>query len=319
MTMDAEHLADRRALRRRLSGWRIVALVAVIGALLAGGMAAFRDEAIPGQAHIAKVSISGLVTGDSRTVDLLRKVGESRASAVLLMINSPGGTTSGAEEIYDAVRRLSQKKPTVAVIDNLGASGAYIVALGTDRIVARRTALVGSIGVIMQYPNFVGLLNSIGVKVEEIKSSPLKAAPSSFEPTTPEARAAMESLIQDTYAWFKGLVKERRAYDDAQLAAVADGRVFTGHQALGLKLIDQIGSERDAIAWLERAKGVAKDLPVRRWRRERSTFGGFTSLAGLASALGYEQLAHLIGRVSLESEAAQLDGMLALWHGRIEK
>ena len=140
--------------------------------------------------------------------------------------------------------RLRASKPTVVVVDGLAASGGYIAALGADHIVAGETALVGSIGVLFQYPNVSDLLKTIGVQVETIKSSPLKAAPSGFEPTSPEARKAVEEIVMDSYAWFKGLVQERRNLDDAALAKVSDGRVFTGRQGLALKLVDELGGER---------------------------------------------------------------------------
>src|SRR6476659_567801 len=111
----------------------------------------------------------------------------------------------------------------VVVVDGLAASGGYIAALASDRIVARQSAIVGSIGVIFQYPNVTDLLKTIGVQVETIKSSPLKAAPSGYEPTSPEARAAVEAIVKDSYDWFKGLVRDRRQMNDAQLQRVADG------------------------------------------------------------------------------------------------
>src|SRR5690242_2863983 len=138
-----------------------------------------------------------------------------------------------------------------------------MAALSAEHVVAQETSLVGSIGVLFQYPNFTDLLKTVGAKVEEVKSSPLKAAPNGFEPTSPEARDALDQLVKDSYAWFRGLVKDRRGMDDAQLEKVADGRVFTGRQAINLKLVDQLGDEKDAIAWLIAAKNVKKDLPVR--------------------------------------------------------
>src|SRR4029450_12107078 len=107
------------------------------------------------------------------------------------------------------------------------ASGGYITAIAADHIIAQRTSLVGSIGVLFQIPNFTDLMKAVGVKVEEIKPSPLKAAPNGFEPTSPEARAAIDALVKDSYGWFRGLVKDRRGMDDAQIEKVADGRVFT--------------------------------------------------------------------------------------------
>ena len=178
-------------------------------------------------------------------------------------INSPGGTTAGSEQLYDALVRLKAKKPLVVVVEGLAASGGYITAIAADHIIAQQTSLVGSIGVLFQFPNFAELMKTVGVKVEEVKSSPLKAAPNGFEPTSPEARAALDALVKDSYAWFRGLVKERRGMDDALLEKVADGRVFTGRQAVDLKLIDQLGDEKTAVAWLVAEKKIKSDLPVR--------------------------------------------------------
>ncbi|MDJ1158882.1 signal peptide peptidase SppA [Chelatococcus sp. SYSU_G07232] len=322
MSLDADLLADRRRLRRKLSLWRVVAFAALIALVVAGGWALGGRTITAAQSQIARVRISGFIAGDRRTLDLLKSLRDAQgAKAVLVTIDSPGGTTTGAEALYDALRRLSEKKPTVAVVDGMAASGGYIAALGTDRIVARETALVGSIGVLFQYPNVARLLETIGVTVEAVKSSPLKAAPSGFEPTSPEARAALESIVKDTYEWFKRLVRERRSYDDTGLASVSDGRIFTGRQALGLRLVDEIGGEREAIAWLEREKGIAKDLPVREWkpRSDRSGIGLWSSLAAGAAVLGYPDLAAALDRAAAASDLGRLDGLLAVWHPSLEK
>jgi protease-4 len=321
MSFDADLLADRRRLRRRLSWWRAVAFLLVIAALLAAAWA-MRDRVGAGERQIARIEISGFISGDERTLDLIKRVRESKAvDAVLVEISSPGGTTSGSEAIYDALRRLSAEKPTVAVVDSMAASGAYITAIATDHIVSRETSLVGSIGVLFQFPNFTNLLDHVGVNVETIKSSPLKAAPSGFEPTSPEARAAIASLVSDSFDWFKRLVRERRSFNDAQLNAVADGRVFTGHQALGLKLVDEIGGERQAIAWLEREKKITRDLPVREWKRRSSDsdWGLWSALGTGATLLGFHDLAAVFDRLDNQLAAQRLDGLLALWHPSLEK
>ena len=106
--------------------------------------------------------------------------------------------------------------------------------------------------------------------MESIKSSPLKAAPNGFEPTSPEARAAVEAVVLDSYAWFKALVKDRRGMDDGQLAAVSDGRVFTGRQGVGLKLVDGLGNEKTALDWLAAEKHVPVNTPVRGLRPVRA-------------------------------------------------
>ena len=178
--------------------------------------------------------------------------------------------------------RLKAKKPLVVVVEGLAASGGYITAIAADHIVAQQSSLVGSIGVLFQFPNFTELMKTVGVKVEEVKSSPLKAAPNGFEPTSPEARAALDALVKDSYAWFRGLVKERRGMDDALLEKVADGRVFTGRQAVELKLIDQLGDEKAAVAWLvareerqERPAGARLQADAALRRPDVPAHGGF--------------------------------------------
>src|SRR6266508_603863 len=266
MSLDADTIVDRRRMRRKLTFWRICAIIVAICAVVAVGAAlrAPGTEAWTGSpaGSIARVTITGLIRSDlpsrssastrckSLRVEALERLGKSRARAVIVHINSPGGTTAGSEQLHDALMQLKEQKPLVVVVDGLAASGGYITAIAADHIVAQQSSLVGSIGVLFQFPNFAELLKTVGVKVEEVKSSPLKAAPNGFEPTSPEARAALDALVKDSYAWFRGLVKERRGMDDGLLEKVADGRVFTGRQAVELKLIDQLGDEKAAVAWL---------------------------------------------------------------------
>ncbi|HYP58702.1 MAG TPA: signal peptide peptidase SppA [Beijerinckia sp.] len=312
----ADYLVERRLLRRRLSFWRIVALTFLAVALLAGAWRlSGASDSLPFAPHIARLSIEGVITGDRDTLKLIQNIEESKASAVLVTIESPGGTTTGAERLYTALRHLSAKKPTVAVIGTMAASGGYIAALGTDQIVAQGNSLVGSIGVLFQYPNVAKLLDTVGVKMEEVKSSPLKASPNGFEPTTPEARAALASLVGDSFTWFKALVKERRSLSDAELTTVADGRVFTGRQGLNLHLVDRLGGEQEAIAWLQQEKGVQKDLPVRDWKKSRSLerLGILSFSSHLADLLGLSGLSHLLRQGTDLAESHMLDGLVAIW------
>jgi len=317
-TPSSDYMIDRRKLRRKLGFWRIAAIgAAATAALVAFTTVSGVDSTNKATPHIARLAIEGVITGDKDTLELIKNIGDSQARAVLVTIASPGGTTTGAERLYDELRHLAEKKPTVAVVGTMAASGGYIAALAADQIVARGTSLVGSIGVLFQYPNVQKLLENVGVKVEEVKSSPLKAAPNGFEPTSAAARAAIADLVSDSYAWFKGLVQERRKLDDAELAKVSDGRVFTGRLAGPLKLVDLIGGEREAIEWLETNKGVAKKLPVRDWKKKSSLerLGLVDGAARVAGALGYPSLAGSLEQAALGAERASLDGLLAIWHG----
>lgn len=316
MPLDADAILDRRALRRRLAFWRVGAIALVGVAILAGALAyGLGRERAPGPrgAHIAKVAISGVIFGDEKRQKLLADLAKSDAKGVLLMIDSPGGGVAASEEIYEAVRAIAKDRPVVAVVGTLAASGGYVAAIATDHIVARKTSITGSIGVLAQFPNFTELLKTVGVQVESIKSSPLKAAPSGVEPTSPEARKALEALILDSYAWFKGVVAERRGLEGQALASVTDGRVFTGRQAIDLKLIDEIGGEPEALTWLGK-RGVDTSLPVREWKPRRDGpfgLGAMGFAAALADAFGFEGVAASLRRTG---EGAMLDGVLAIWH-----
>lgn len=319
MSLDSDVIVDRRRIRRKLTFWRVAAAVVAIAAVVGVGViaAGVRGSLTTG-GSIARVTIEGLIRSDSERVEALERLEKSQAAAVIVHINSPGGTTAGSEQLYDALVRLKAKKPLVVVVEGLAASGGYITAIAADHIIAQQSSLVGSIGVLFQFPNFSELLKTVGVKVEEIKSSPLKAAPNGFEPTSPEARAAIDALVKDSYAWFRGLVKERRGMDDALLEKVADGRVFTGRQAVDLKLIDQLGDEKAAIAWLVAEKKVKSDLPVRDYKLN-PRFGDLTFLRTAASvtldALGLSSIARQLERTGVVQAVDRLglEGMLALW------
>jgi len=321
MSLDADLIVDRRRMRRKLTFWRGLAIVVIVLVIIGAAVQVSDRTGFAGAgAYIARVTIKGLIRDDQERVQQLDRLARSSsARAVVVHVDSPGGTTAGSEQLYDALMRLKDKKPLVIVVDGLAASGGYITALAGDHIVAKQTSLVGSIGVLFQYPNVVDLLDKIGVKVESIKSSPLKAAPNGYEPTSPEARAAIESIIKDSYAWFRGLVQDRRHLNDDELQAVADGRVFTGHQGIGLKLVDEIGDERAGIAWLASAKSVDSKLPVRDYQLH-SRFGDLPFLHAMAAAAldaaGLSTLARRIddwGGVQAV-ERLNLDGLLALWH-----
>ena len=322
MSLDADLIVDRRRMRRKLTFWRVtavlVAIAAVVGAavMLTGNRTSVASGAT---GSIARVTIEGLIRGNRQRVEALERLSESSAKAVIIHINSPGGTVSGSEELYDSLTRLKAKKPVVVVVDGIAASGGYIAAVASDRVFAQQSSIVGSIGIIFQYPNFTDLLKTVGVQVESIKSTPLKASPNGLEPTSPEARAAVESMVKDSYDWFKNLVRDRRGFDQPTLDKVADGRVFTGRQALELKLIDALGDEKAAVDWLAKEKGIDPKTPVRDYRlRPRFSDLPFlhTAMAGLLDGLGFGGLAERIKELgALQAvERLNLDGLLALWH-----
>ncbi|HEY0569289.1 MAG TPA: signal peptide peptidase SppA [Xanthobacteraceae bacterium] len=322
MSLEADQIVDRRNIRRKLTFWRVIAALVAIAAVITVAMATSGRTgfARTTAGSIARVTISGLIRSNQERVEALDRLGRSATQAVIVHINSPGGTTAGAEELHAALLRLKAKKPLVVVVDGLAASGGYITAIASDHIVSLETSLVGSIGVLVQYPNVSELMQTLGIKVESIRSSPLKAAPSGYEPTNPEATEAMRAVVLDSYAWFRGMVKDRRGFDDAALEKVADGRVFTGRQALGLKLVDELGNEQTALAWLAREKKIDAQTPVRDYSLQ-SSLGDLSFLRLVALALDAVGLSSFGRQVAAWSalqtiESLNLDGVLALWHPR---
>ncbi len=307
MISEAELIVDRRRLKRKLTLWRILAVLLAIGAIAALVWQAGGRKL---EHHVARISIEGIITGDQKTLDLLREVRDAdQVKGVILRIDSPGGTTAGSEAVYDALRRISEKKPVVAVMDTVAASGGYITAIATDHIVARGNTITGSIGVIFSFPEISKLLDTIGVRMEELKSGDLKAEPSPYRPVSDKARSVSMEMVQDGYEWFTGLVAERRSLPLPRVKELSDGRVYTGRQALEVKLIDELGGEEKAVAWLETEKRLAAGLPIADWAPKSAT--GRTGLGFAAGPvlrfLGLEGLENAVAR-------AKLDGLLVLWH-----
>jgi protease-4 len=315
--MRADDLIDRRRLRRKLTFWRVAALAVAAIALIALSTWVYRDD-FTGQAvdHIAKVRIEGTITEDEELIKRLETIRESsKVKGVILSIDSPGGTTVGGESIFEEVRKLAADKPVVAEVGTLAASAGYMIASAADHIVARKSSIVGSIGVLIQYPDVSGLMDKLGIKLEEVKSSPLKAAPSPFKPTNEDERAMVRKLILDSYDWFVGIVAERRKMTRDQALALADGSILTGRQGLANGLIDAVGGESVAIDWLA-TKGVDAKLKVVEWKdtERRGSFLFSKAIArSVGSALGLSEtgsdVLHEIG-----ADRLFLDGLVSVWH-----
>jgi len=292
-------------LRRSRFRWRMVAFVALIAAVLAGTGRFATENGLSGDS-IARIEIDGTIASDPARLRVFEAIGDAPdVKAVVIAINSPGGTTAGGEELYEAIGKLRAKKPVVAYVKELGASAAYMTAIAADRIFVRRLSIVGSIGVLFQTTDASKLMQTIGVDLDKVASGPLKAEPDIDEPMSPEVRASLQSLVDDSFSWFVDIVAERRGLTRAQVLPLADGRIVTGNQGIADKLVDEVGGEAEAIAWLEANKSIRADLPVMTWYPNRQP--GFMDwgkwLGGQArSALG------------LPSEGpVMLDGLVSLW------
>ncbi len=299
MVLDADIVIDRRRIKRRLTLWRIVAVVAVMVAVIA---AVGRVGGLYERAHIGRISIEGIIVDDpQRDQALVDVADDDDVRALIVRINSPGGTVVGGEALYRHLRRVAERKPVVAVMGEVAASAAYMAALAGDRIIAREGTITGSIGVIMQTADITGLLDKIGIKPESVKSAPLKAQPNPLETFTPEAREAAREVVLDLYEMFVGMVEERRRLGRDRTRALADGRVFTGRQAVANGLIDALGGEAEAREWLDEVRDVDSAVPVRD-----------VEIGGPEDKLR-DFLGGLVEK-AIFSERLRLDGLISLWH-----
>lgn len=315
MVMSAEAIVEQRRLRRSLMVWRMLA-VAIIAAI-AIGIGTYQFSGFD-QSHVARVEFNGVILGSRDELRLLDEIADDpNVKALLIAVNSPGGTTTGGEALLDALDRIRAKKPVVATMGTIAASAGYMISLGADHIIARGSTITGSIGVLFQTASGEKLLDTIGVKLETVRSGPFKAKPGFDESMDDETRTVLQSMIDDSYDWFVGLVSDRRPFDLSEATRLADGRVYTGRQALDAKLIDQIGGEREARAWLERERSVSKDLPVRTWSVRPDNF--FENLRNQVSDIvpfgrGAEVLIKKFE--ALINERVFLDGLVSVWQAR---
>lgn len=301
MGIDTDILIDRRRIKRRLMVWRILAVAAfaVAGISILG--ASVDVELNPGP-YVAHVSVDGLILRDDDLNESILSVGEDPdAVALVVSIDSPGGTYVASEMLYHNLRKVAASgRPVTAVIGDSGASGGYMVALGADRIYAGRGSITGSIGVIMETANVLELLDKIGIRPEVIKSGALKAQPNPVEPFSQEARSNIQGVIDDLHNVFVHLVVARRGLSKDAADRVSDGRIFTGGQALAARLIDDIGGVDEALEWLGQAHDIDSALPMR----------------DITPVEDIEFFNHMMGSLwgkMLFSERLELDGVLALW------
>ena len=320
MSINADDIIDRRRLRKKISFWRIATFV-ILGLTLLGligygaqkaGLASTSSD------HIAKVKITGVITNDEPMLKLLKKLkDDDKVKAVILNISSPGGSTVGGEAMFEAVRELAETKPVTTNVGTLAASAGYMIASASDHIVARRSSIIGSIGVLFQYADASELLDKIGVKVKSVKSSPMKAEPNPFNPASEESIAMIDRLIQDSYRWFVEIIADRRGMKEFEVLKLADGSIFTGSQSLDNGLIDAIGGEDKAVEWLNQEKDISETLEVIEHKPKRasdSLFGNPAAIAKIANLFGIK-----IGDSDAKAledalrERLPLDGLVSIW------
>lgn len=299
MTLDADSLLDRKRLKRRLGLWRVLAILALVAVVV---VAVGRFDGFWQKRHVARLTVSGIITNDRQRDEALARAAEdANVAALILHIDSPGGTVVGGETLYRSVRATAEKKPVVAVMGTLATSGGYMAALGADYILAHQGTVTGSIGVVLQTTDISGLLSKLGIATEALKSGPLKAVPSPFEPLSDEAREATMTVVTDMYDMFVDMVVEERKLPRETALELADGRIYTGRQAAANGLVDETGGEEAARQWLEKEHDIPKSLPVRDVQIKRG-------------AADWLRLVGSLTGKTLFSERLTLDGLVSLWH-----
>jgi len=311
MSTDTDLLLERRRTRRQGLIWKVVAalaVTAVVGLLVSGGtssMGSLRtmgNNADAESDHIARLNIEGIILEDRWMDALIYELkDDSKVQGVVVYINSPGGAVVGGENLYRNLRGLSDTKPVVAVMGSLAASAGYMAAISAERIYAREGTLTGSIGVLFESTEVTALLGKLGIKSELVKSAPLKAQPNPLEPFSAAGRKAIKVVVMDMYNMFVDMVTARRPLNRKQVLKLADGRIFTGRQAVANGLVDAIGGEKEAIVWMETEKGLAPNLPVIEAKPDYPKTNIVKWLQGTAGK-------------ALASERLTLDGLLSVWH-----
>lgn len=302
--LDSDALVAVGRLRRHLTVWRLLALVGFALALFVG---AKDSDVLPEEDHVAWTAVEGIIVDDIEFTDMLDEIADDgSAKALIVYVDSPGGTFTGGDAMFRALRRVAETKPVVAVMGGVATSGAYMTAIGADRIYAGRGTITGSIGVIMQSADVTGLLDKIGIKPETMKSGALKATPNPAEELTPGARRQLQDVVDELHLRFMEMVAERRGLTlDQVRARTGDGRIMTGGTALDAGLVDAVGDENAARLWLAAERDVPESLPLIEWK-VRDPLGWWRA--------GASSLAQAFLGKSLLPERLRLDGIQALWH-----
>lgn len=316
MNLETETVLDRRRLRRQVSAWRVLAVLAALAAV--GAVVFMGSDRLVERKQIARVTIDGMIQEDRRQLAMLKKIAESKnVAAVIIDVNSPGGTTTGGEALFESFRRISEKKPIVARFGTVAASAGYIAGLGTDYIVARGNTITGSVGVIVQWPEVSQLLDKIGVRMNVVKSGPLKATPSPFQPLDEKSRMLTETMVAESQTWFVSLVAGRRGLNPAEVPGLLDGRIFSGREAHKHKLVDEIGGEVEAIRWLEEKRNIPRNLKVVDWKPRRDyDFAGGLAMSQIAASIAGGALTGVVEQMKADGivGAFSLDGLVSVWH-----
>ncbi len=302
MTFNPETLVERNRLKSQVRRWRLAAilLVAFLGLMniapkSVGGAPAGMD-------YIARVEIKGIINSDKEILDGIKSLADNaHVKAVLLQVDSPGGTAVGGEEYYQAIEELQKKKPVVALFNNISTSAAYLLAVPADRIYAHKATITGSIGALIEVPNVKGLADKLGVEMIAVKTGALKGAPSPFDAMTDDTKQMLQGMVDNFLGVFTESIVAHRHIPMEQVKQIADGRVFTGLQAVDNHLVDEIGGEDEALKWLQTQRHIPEKLKVYDVKLKKDKTGLLALLTTMAPGN------------TLIPKVFSLHGLLSIW------
>ncbi len=250
----------------------IVSISIVIGIALR--RADFSDLVFePGAGKVGVVEIKGVITESKEAINLIKRFREEETiKAIVIRIDSPGGVVGPSQEIYREVRKTIGKKKVIASMGSIAASGGYYIAAGADGIVANPGTITGSIGVIIAYTNFKKLLDKIGMTPVVIKSGEFKDMGSPTREMTPSEKKVLQDFVDQTHRQFVQAISEGRNMNIAQAASLADGRIFTGEEAVKQGLVDRLGNLEDAVEWAGRLGGIEGKISMVYKKEDKFSF-----------------------------------------------
>lgn len=292
MSEQPEFILDRRKLKKKLYLWRFIAIAVAIIGLFSLLTLDKKFAANLGMAdQIARIEVSGVILEDKARAEMLKKMAANKSvKALIVKFNSPGGTTTGGEALYEELSRIAKDRPVVALFGTMATSAAYMSGVAAEHIIARSNSITGSVGVIMQWAEVSSMMDKLGVKMNEMKSGNLKAVPSPFQPLDEFGRSSTQDMISESHKWFVDLVVNRRNIKPVEIPGFMEGSIYSGRQALKYGLIDEIGGEEQALNWLSKTKKIPNYLPIIDWSQETQQSGGVLGRASLylAGLLGLD-------------------------------
>ncbi len=301
--------SETKGYRRRLFFWRTISFITVAIIVY---LSFENQEKSSSNDYIANYNISGLlISADEIIEDLEELKSNNEVNSIIISVDSPGGTTVSAEEIYLKLKEVSSVKPTAIVMRNIATSGAYLLSLGGDVIFSRENTITGSIGVLLQWARVDEALSKLGIEVNEVKSGKLKAEPDFFGEIDEEAQQVTKEIIDETFEWFIRIVKVERALNPSEIYTISDGRIFTGRQAIELNLVDEIGDKNDAKIWLVENKEIDSNSPIIDYGKSKKP--SFIELS-LANIMDYFNISTpYTGRIRSNLSLVNNGGLQSVW------